>query len=92
MSFISSRWAIKKIKEELPQIKVKVGEPKIEKRQRTKLGGTLTDTWKSGGRRFLVEGLGKLMAEHIKIRLLFMKKGISKNIQMFQQNILIGNK
>lgn len=51
-------WAgqLRIIKEELPVIKVKVGEPKVEKRQRTEVGGTWTDTWKSGGRRYLIAG------------------------------------
>lgn len=51
-------WAgqLKTIKEELPEIKVKVGELKIEKRQRMEYGATNTRTWKSGGRRYIIAG------------------------------------
>ena len=51
-------WAgqLNTIKEELPVIKVKVGEPIIETRQRTEFGATWSDTWKSGGRRYIVAG------------------------------------
>lgn len=43
---------LKTIKEELPEIKVKLGEPKIEKRNRLEKGATRTETWKSGSRRY----------------------------------------
>ena len=46
-------WAgqLKTIKEELPIIKVKVGNPTIETRSRVEIGGTLDETWeeKRGG-------------------------------------------
>ena len=47
-------WArqLKSIGEELPDIKVKLGEPKIEKKQRTEIGRTWSETWKSGSRRY----------------------------------------
>ena len=46
-------WAgqLKLIKEDLPAMKVKDGEPKVEKRQRMEYGNTWTDTWK-GHRKF----------------------------------------
>ena len=51
-------WAgqLKLIKEDLPTMKVKLGEPKIEKRSRMEYGRTWTDTWKSGGRRYVICG------------------------------------
>jgi len=47
-------WAgqLKNIGEELPDIKVKLGEPKIEKRQRTEIGRTWSETRKSGKKRY----------------------------------------
>lgn len=47
-------WAgqLKLIKEDLPTMKVKLGEAKIEKRTRMEYGRTWTDTWKSGSRRY----------------------------------------
>ena len=49
-------WArqLKSIGEELPDIKVKLGEPKIEKKQRTEIGRTWSETWKSGSRRYWI--------------------------------------
>lgn len=51
-------WAgqLKSIKEELPEIKVKVGEPKIEKRERMEYGSTRNETWRSDNRRYLLFG------------------------------------
>ena len=51
-------WAgqLKLIKDELPTIKVKVGAPIVEKRERLEKGATWTKTWKSGGRRYIVAG------------------------------------
>ena len=51
-------WAgqLKLIKEDLPNIKVKLGEAKIEKRQRLEKGRQWSDTWKSGPRDFLIFG------------------------------------
>lgn len=53
-------WAgqLKSIQEELPTIKVKVGNPVIEKRDRLEVGGTWDDTWevRRGGIR---EALGQ---------------------------------
>ena len=45
-------WAgqLKSIGEELPDIKVKVGNPKIEKKKRTEIGRTWSDPWKSDRR------------------------------------------
>ena len=37
-------------------MKVKDGEPKVEKRQRMEYGNTWTDTWKSGPREFILFG------------------------------------
>ena len=56
-------WAgqLKTIKEELPEIKVKVGETKIEKRERLEYGTTRTETWRSGHRRY---GLFGPKSEH----------------------------
>ena len=47
---------LKTIKEELPEMKVKLGNPQIEKRTRIVKGGTRTDTWKSGPRDFIIFG------------------------------------
>ena len=44
------------IKDDLPTMKVKLGDPTIEKRTRTEIGRTWTETWKSGGRRDLIAG------------------------------------
>ena len=51
-------WAgqLKLISEDLPNMKVKLGEPKVEKRQRTEYGKTWSRTWKSGGRRYIIAG------------------------------------
>ena len=51
-------WAgqLKSIGEELPDIKVKLGELKIEKKQRTEIGRTWSETWKSGSKRYLIVG------------------------------------
>ena len=51
-------WAgqLKTIKEELPEMKVKDGKPKIENRQRKEYRSTNTRTWKSGGRRYWIAG------------------------------------
>ena len=51
-------WAgqLKSIREELPDIKVKLGNPKIEKRKRTEIGRTWSDTSKSGPRRYFIAG------------------------------------
>ena len=50
-------WAgqLKLIKEDLPVMKVKVGEPKVEKRQRMEYGKTWSDTWR-GHRRYELFG------------------------------------
>lgn len=58
-------WAgqLKLIKDELPVIKVKVGEPRIEKRQRQELGASWSRTWKSGSRRYWVAGPKKSHGE-----------------------------
>ena len=47
-------WAgqLKTIKEELPEIRVKVGKPKKETRTRIEKGETRTERWKSGPREF----------------------------------------
>jgi GTP-binding protein EngB required for normal cell division len=57
-------WAgqLKPIKEDLPAIKVKVGEAIIEKRTRTEVGGTWTDRWES--RRGGLSGLFGGTREH----------------------------
>ena len=49
-------WAgqLKTIKEELPEIKVKLGKPKRETRDRLEYGGTRTETWK--GHRSMIIG------------------------------------
>ena len=53
-------WAgqLKPIKEDLPTIKVKVGDPIVEKRNRVECGGTWEDTWtsKRGGLAGLLGG------------------------------------
>ena len=51
-------WAgqLKLIKEDLPNMKVKLGAPKIEKRQRKEYGKEWSDTWKSGPRYFIFFG------------------------------------
>ena len=51
-------WAgqLKLIKEDLPHMKVKLGEPKIEKRERIEYGKKWSDTWKSGSRRYGICG------------------------------------
>ena len=47
---------LKTLKEELPEIKVKEGPPKIEKRNRIEHGRTRTDRWKSGPRKYIIFG------------------------------------
>ena len=51
-------WAgqLKIIKEDLPNIKVKLGEPKIEKRERIEKGKRWSETWKSGDREYFFFG------------------------------------
>ena len=51
-------WAgqLKIIKEDLPNIKVKLGEPKIEKRERIEKGKRWSETWKSGDREYIFFG------------------------------------
>ena len=77
----------------MPVIKVKVGNPVVEQRNRVETGGTWDETWterRGDYQDFL--GVKGITGENIKIKLLFMKKGKSKNLLMALWNILIGER
>ena len=47
-------WTIKYNKGRIIYYKNKIGEPILEKRQRTKIGKTYSDNWKPGKRRYII--------------------------------------